>query len=104
MPERVNCHHYPCDGRTESREQKYPKNSRKNGVQLQRRGAPARESHDGGKQQMRPKHRSQEQESGSRGAACKWREKSTHLEIRLRKDVDSGKPQKYPEYPLELGV
>ena len=41
MHERVNCHKYPCDGRAESRKKKYPKNSRKNGVQLQRRGTPA---------------------------------------------------------------
>jgi len=53
---------------------------------------------------MRPKHHSQEQESGSRGAACKWREKSTHCRIRLRKDVDNGKPPKCPEGALELGV
>lgn len=104
MQERENSHKYPCDRRTESREKKYPKNSRKNGVQLQRRPTPARQSDDSGKHQMRPQHHSQEQEAGSRGAACKWGEKSTHNRIRLCRNVDGGNPHKRPEKALEWGA
>ena len=75
MQQRVNCHKYPCDGRAESREKKYPKNSRKNGVQRRAEPARARQSDDSGKQQMGPGHHSQEQEADSRGATRKWREK-----------------------------
>jgi len=91
--ERVKCHKYPGNGRTKSREQKYPQYSRENGVRLQRLPARARESDDGGKQQMGSQYRSQEQKPDRRGATCKWREKSTHLQIRLRKEVQSGKPK-----------